>query len=469
MIGIVLCSLTLSSFASSIDSANDQMESLEKNKKKTEAIIAELDKEKGNTVVYIEKLDKELSKLKDKIDKLVIQTSDVNIELKQVKEDLIIAKQTEANQYETMKKRIKYMYENGNNDYIEILLNSESISDLLNRSEYISKISEYDNNMLVRYEETKNLVISKEDELQIKLVQLEALKEEIEYEQSTSLLLMANKKEELESYDETIAESELMIVEYDEEIEKQEAIIEDLLEQAIRAEEARLAKEAQKAEQERIEKQARLDEARKAEEAKKAEEIKKAEEAKRAEEANKTESSTNNDKTNNDNANNDKTNNEQTNQNTDTDNSASNGADTETNNTETPVSKESYKWPVPSSSRITSYFGNRDQPTEGASTYHKGIDIGAPAGTKIIAAASGSVLVSAYSVSAGNYIMLSHGSGIYTVYMHCSKLLVSVGDTVSQGSVIAEVGSTGYSTGSHLHFGISVNGGYVNPLNYVSY
>jgi murein DD-endopeptidase MepM/ murein hydrolase activator NlpD len=123
---------------------------------------------------------------------------------------------------------------------------------------------------------------------------------------------------------------------------------------------------------------------------------------------------------------------------------------------------------VPSSSRITSSFGNRSQPTAGASTYHKGIDIGAPTGSTIVASKSGSVVIASYSVSAGNYIMLSHGSGIYTVYMHCSQLLVSVGDEVKQGQTIGKVGSTGYSTGSHLHFGISIDGNYVNPQNYVS-
>lgn len=125
-------------------------------------------------------------------------------------------------------------------------------------------------------------------------------------------------------------------------------------------------------------------------------------------------------------------------------------------------------WPCPSSNRITSGFGKRDSPTEGASSNHQGIDIGAAMGENIIASASGTVTISTYSYSAGNYIMIHHGGGIYTVYMHSSERLVSAGDEVSQGQVIAKVGSTGYSTGSHLHFGIRVNGRYVNPMNYVS-
>lgn len=125
-------------------------------------------------------------------------------------------------------------------------------------------------------------------------------------------------------------------------------------------------------------------------------------------------------------------------------------------------------WPCPSSSRITSGFGDRDSPTEGASTNHKGIDVSASTGSGIVAAASGTVTISTYSYSAGNYIMIHHGGGVYTAYMHCSELLVSAGQEVSQGQVIAKVGSTGYSTGPHLHFGIRVDGSYVNPAKYVS-
>lgn len=125
-------------------------------------------------------------------------------------------------------------------------------------------------------------------------------------------------------------------------------------------------------------------------------------------------------------------------------------------------------WPCPSSSRITSGFGGRSSPTEGASSNHKGIDIGASTGSDILAAAGGTVTISTYSSSAGNYMMISHGGGVYTVYMHCSQRLVEVGDSVSQGQVIGKVGSTGYSTGPHLHFEIRSGGSNVNPSLYVS-
>ena len=127
-----------------------------------------------------------------------------------------------------------------------------------------------------------------------------------------------------------------------------------------------------------------------------------------------------------------------------------------------------FVWPCPGYTRISSYFGPRPQPVPGASTNHKGVDLAAPYGTAILASASGTVTISTYSNSAGNYIVIAHGNGMSTVYMHCSSLCVSVGDNVEQGEIIAKVGSTGYSNGNHLHFGIINNGAYVDPLGYIS-
>ena len=135
---------------------------------------------------------------------------------------------------------------------------------------------------------------------------------------------------------------------------------------------------------------------------------------------------------------------------------------------EHPYTGGAFRWPCPSSTRVTSDYGTRVSPMSGASSNHKGIDISAPTGTSIVAAAAGEVVIATYSSSAGNYVMISHGGGVYTVYMHASSLLVSQGQSVKKGQTIAKVGSTGYSTGSHLHFGVRVNGSYVNPTKYVS-
>lgn len=117
----------------------------------------------------------------------------------------------------------------------------------------------------------------------------------------------------------------------------------------------------------------------------------------------------------------------------------------------------------PVSGTVTSRFGSR----WGRS--HKGIDIGAPKGTPIKAVASGTVTVAQYGYSGGygNYVMISHGNGVQTLYGHCNSLNVSVGEQVSQGQVIAFVGNTGNSFGNHLHLEIRVNGVAQNPQNYL--
>lgn len=128
------------------------------------------------------------------------------------------------------------------------------------------------------------------------------------------------------------------------------------------------------------------------------------------------------------------------------------------------ASSELY-WPTDGTT-ITSEFGLRTSPTAGASSNHKGIDIGVPTGTNIYAAESGSVTMAGWSDSGGYMVTIDHGNGYVTKYMHNSELLVSAGDTVEKGQVIAKAGSTGISTGSHLHFQIEYNGQPVDPLSF---
>ena len=125
-------------------------------------------------------------------------------------------------------------------------------------------------------------------------------------------------------------------------------------------------------------------------------------------------------------------------------------------------------WLVPCSYRmVSSPFGFRESPTTGASKYHQGVDLAAPAGTPIIASRGGTVTVAGYSNSAGYYVTINHGDGFSSIYMHMTNYVVSAGQSVSQGQLIGYVGSTGLSTGPHLHFGISYAGTYVNPLAYI--
>ncbi len=361
-----------------VDSAQSEISSLEEEKQKVENTLEELEGLKSDAAAYVTELDASLTQLEQELDDLAGQISG--------KEQEIAAKAAEEEQYQAMKLRIRYMYERGETSFLDLLFESESISELLNRAEYISQISSYDREKLTEYVQEKEDIAVREAALETERQELLALQESTEARQESMETLLAEKQAQLADYDSQIAGAQDQISAYEADIQAQEEKI-----RAIEAEMKRREEEARK----------------------------------QAEEAGKT---------------------------------------------YTPVSlgNISFIWPCPSSSRITSQFGGRSSPTEGASTNHKGVDIGASSGSDILAAASGTVTISTYSVSAGNYIMIDHGGGISTVYMHCSSLLVSAGEKVTQGQVIAKVGSTGYSTGPHLHFGIRADGAYVNPLQYVS-
>ena len=129
------------------------------------------------------------------------------------------------------------------------------------------------------------------------------------------------------------------------------------------------------------------------------------------------------------------------------------------------VSEKGFKWPSYATT-ITSLFGSRTHPVTGRPNNHTGVDIAAAGGTDIWAAKSGVVLTSTYNSSYGNYVVISHANGESTLYAHMSKRLVSEGDKVTQGQTIGLVGTTGSSTGNHLHFEVRLNGQRQDPLNY---
>uniref|UniRef100_UPI00402740BA M23 family metallopeptidase n=1 Tax=Gemmiger formicilis TaxID=745368 RepID=UPI00402740BA len=121
-------------------------------------------------------------------------------------------------------------------------------------------------------------------------------------------------------------------------------------------------------------------------------------------------------------------------------------------------------WPLPGHTMLTTHFGEADA---FGNPGHRGIDIPAPEGTPILAAHSGTVLVSGWNDSYGNQVLLDNGAGLSTRYAHMTATAVTAGETVTAGQVIGYVGSTGDSTGNHLHFEVSVGGVLTDPLGYV--
>jgi murein DD-endopeptidase MepM/ murein hydrolase activator NlpD len=126
---------------------------------------------------------------------------------------------------------------------------------------------------------------------------------------------------------------------------------------------------------------------------------------------------------------------------------------------------ELFMYPLSVSWRLTSNFGPRPDPFTGVSSFHTGIDMAVPPGTPIRAAMSGTVIAVGYTNIFGNYVIINHGNGYQTLYAHMSKVLAHTGQELSQGTRIGLVGSTGYSTGPHLHFTVYKNGKLIDPLS----
>lgn len=369
-----------------IENAKKKVTAMEQEKSRMEESLKGLEQLKSDAAAYVKKLDGQMEQLNREMEALNQQIALKEEDIAAAQKALEAAKEREAAQYQDMKLRIKYMYERGQTSYLELLMESDSVLQMMNRAEYIRKISDYDREKLREYEESRNAVIAQEAGLREEHGQLLALREQTAARQASVERLLSEKSRELKNFDSQIRETQGQISEYEKDLKAQEAAIKRLEEELRRKEE----------------------------------------EAKKAAEAAGQKYKT------------------------------------------TSLGDISFIWPCPSSRRVTSEFGDRESPTEGASTNHQGMDIGASTGSAIVASAAGTVVISTYSYSAGNYIMLNHGGGVYTVYMHCSKLLVSEGASVKQGQTIAKVGSTGYSTGPHLHFGIRAGGKYVNPRKHVS-
>lgn len=461
-----------------IDQAESIRKELIEKKKKTEAKIDKLNKKKEDVSTYIQELDAQVDELEAQIGDTSADIEGVNREMEKAETALKKAKKNKKKQYESMQKRIKYMYENGSGDYFTLLLESESFSELLNRAEYIARISAYDQALFDSMEQIQRKIEAQEQKLRQKAEELSALKEVLDYEQVTVSKLLEDKNAELAKYQMDIGDASQLAEEYQAEIDQKEEEIEKLLE-----EERKRIEEEERKKKEEEQKKKEEEQKRQEENQRKAEVEKEAREAKQEQaDANQTEGGqTTPDQTGTEVSGGQSPSGGQekpegSGQNAKEEEPSGGGSDSSdsehtTSNTATdsnPSVGVSFRWPLGVAGKITSNFGNRESPTAGASTYHKGIDISAPAGTAIYAAAAGKVVTAQYSSSAGNYIMIYHGNSTYTVYMHCSSLSVSVGQSVEQGQAIGAVGSTGYSTGAHLHFGISINGSYVNPLSYVS-
>lgn len=282
-----------------------------------------------------------------------------------------------------MKKRIKYMYENGNTQFIEILFESKSISDFLNNAEYITQISEYDRDMLDEFKETVKRVDDQKKALESEKTELETLQAQLQEKQNEVSVLLEEKAEEISDLEAAIGENAAKLKALQEEAARQ---------QRMREEAAAAAAAAQQG--------------------------------------------------------------------------SSGGGGGTAGPSIGPSGNGALSNPCPSA-YISSEFGGRASPGGIGSTNHKGRDYAAGSGSPIYAAAGGTVTTVAYNGARGNYVVINHGNGLSTLYQHCSATYVSVGQSVSVGQNIAAVGSTGASTGPHLHFEVWAGGVPVDPRLYL--
>lgn len=339
----------------------------------------------------IKDIDEKMIKSNDAYEACQEKLISVQKQLKKTQQELKEAKASKEDQSRIMSKRIKFLYENGNMAYMEVIFEANNFQEFLKRADYVSKISKYDSNMFLQLQTTEDKIRMatkslKQDYQNTKTLTAKAKTEKEKLDQAA-----AKKKSKLASYQKQLASDKELLAWFEAEEKRQEEM--DLAS----------AKDGNA-------------------------------------------------------------------DNTTSKSKATTESKKETTTTTSPattVSSGNLSWPVPSCHSISSGYGYRIHPVTGVRKLHAGIDIPCSTGTTIVAAASGTVVDAGYNAYNGNYLKISHGNGLETMYLHCSKLLVSSGARVSGGQTIAKSGATGMVSGAHLHFVVKKNGNYVNPQNYL--
>ena len=398
---LALCLAALMAVPTGALAKSSKSLTIEKNKKKQEQMqiknkinkeksnISNTENEKKSVSTDIENLDAKIQVTSAKISTLESEIVRLNKDIAENQEKLQEAQVNLSENTDALRMRLREMYKRGNVNYLEVILNSKDIEELLRNNEIISSIARADRELIEFIQEQIDTIKETEERLQIDKAKVSASKAAVENERQSYQAAVDAKNNYMK-----VLESNLDL--YKAEFEKAQSNWD-----ALDSEIARLQKEitAQK----------------------------KAEEA-AARRATRVHSNI----------------------------TVSSG----------PRNGQSYTWPLPGHYSISSPFGYRVHPILGYSKFHSGVDIPAPSGTPIVAAKSGTVIMSQLMSGYGNVVMVDHGDTV-TVYAHCSALNVCVGESVKAGDVIAFVGSTGLSTGAHLHFEVRVNGSPVNPLGYV--
>ena len=347
-----------------------QKEEVENKIEETNTKLEYVQSELSATMLKVQETEDKIIEYENDIEELGEKMNTLQASIDEANQSLQIASQNYEEKSDLLAKRLVAIYEAGDTQYLDVLLNSKSITDFISKYYIVQEIAEYDSILINQIEEEKNNIEQTRQKLENEQSEIRILKSRSE---QTSVVL-SNMKTLQQSYIKQLSEGEKVL---------QEQIT------------------AFKKEQAEIEAQILL---------------------------------------------------------------ATNNIDADIQYTGGEM-----LWPVAiSGTAITSGYGVREHPIQGIVKEHTGIDIGnTPLGAPVVAAADGIVTYGGWLGGYGNCVMINHGDGVVTLYGHGNKILTSVNTEVKQGDVIMEVGSTGNSTGPHLHFEVRVNGNYTNPLSYV--
>ena len=404
--------------------------SIESNMAGTQSMISQTKGQVATVQAEIRALDAQITQVNLKLDQLNGEMQKLQVEIAQTKAELEAAKAELLEKKDLYAKRLRAMYIANDRGYLDILLDSTDAASLIGNARMIRSIATSDRELIdeikakvKEIEEKQALLAEQEKQLAQKQEQARAEKNNLEAANAQKTSFMNNLVNDLSSYE---AQYDAMLRESDA-IQSQIANLDISIKKAKDEEAARLAKQ-----------RAAEAEARRQKEAA----------AGRANSASKRSGSASYKA------------------------SRSISANTSSDVVQYGVQAQpeartgELYWPVPGHHRITSPFGYRIHPILKYRKFHTGVDIGAPNGTPVVSAAAGTVIASRSMSGYGNCIMIDHGDKV-TVYGHLSSRAVSAGETVSAGQTIGYVGSTGMSTGAHLHFEVRVNGAVQNPLNYL--
>ncbi len=362
-------SMCMNVCASELSDLQNEKQEKEDKKKEAQEIVDQLKSDKGGILDAIAELDAQVAEYNEQIATLEVEKAELETNIAGLEAELEDAVEKETEQYDAMKERIKYAYENGNITYFDTLFSSTDISDLVNRAEYVEQIYNYDSAMLAELISIKVTIANTKQKLETELASAEEVEAELEDNKAAVQIMIDGKNDQIENYD-------LYIDDYEELIASIEAEMSAIEDKIAAAEEA-----------------------------------------------------------------------------------ARQNGDVAVN-----LTNGTFQWPVATGGSITSYYGPRSM---FGRSFHYGIDIGCSTGTPIVAGEAGTVIVATYSSVMGNYIVIDHGSGVSTIYMHNSALVAGVGQQVARGELIAYAGDTGQVTAAHCHFGVRINGSYVDPYPYL--